>query len=33
MTSLEQERSKDQKSIVFLNITPDIISAKTEFLS
>lgn len=33
MTSLEQERSKGWKSIVFLNITPGIASGNTQFLS
>lgn len=33
MTSLEQERSRDWKRTVFLNITPGTTSGKTEFLS
>lgn len=33
MTSLEQERSRDWKRIIFLNITPGIASGKTQFLS
>lgn len=32
MTSLEQERRRDWKSIVFLNITPGIISGETQFM-